>query len=309
MKGRVKMYNSKKGFGFIIGEDFKERFFHISNVEVVDKLSRDAAVEFKPSKNSKGLEATEIKDMSMYESYYYHNIWRKISKVDENTIYFSYLDEELDKGYINGIPEVGDYVFITVLKYIPKEKWGFYQEKYTNVRLIKPNEVGNTIYKDITDHIQQYDEKTNREEFLTIQVKESIKEFSYELIENPREWNSLDKYSDLYVIKKIKNKKHIPNTHHRDEYIHNFCSNHILYGIQETIYSTYGKSLLPTFYVRCLANTIVEVSGFGSGIIPLKEIKPPSRGFNSIYQHHRMSNIVNRANQKGIQKLPGSYVF
>lgn len=43
--GKVKWYNRKKGYGFIVGEDGVDYYFHVSNV-VMDKF-----VGFSPNEN------------------------------------------------------------------------------------------------------------------------------------------------------------------------------------------------------------------------------------------------------------------
>lgn len=63
MRGRVKNINEQKEFGFIIGEDAKEYFFHFSNVLSVDLPTRNAIVDFEPQHNEKGMSAKDIKVM------------------------------------------------------------------------------------------------------------------------------------------------------------------------------------------------------------------------------------------------------
>ncbi|MCL2579562.1 MAG: cold shock domain-containing protein [Oscillospiraceae bacterium] len=48
MKGRVKHYNEQKKFGFILGEDGLDRFFHISGLKSIEQPSLGALVEFVP---------------------------------------------------------------------------------------------------------------------------------------------------------------------------------------------------------------------------------------------------------------------
>ena len=60
MKGRIKMYNENKGFGFILGEDEEDYFFHISKVKSVTDIKRGMIVEFEASSNEKGKLATNI---------------------------------------------------------------------------------------------------------------------------------------------------------------------------------------------------------------------------------------------------------
>ena len=60
MDGRIKMFNEEKGYGFILGVDSNDYFFHISHVKSVSNLSRGTYVHFTPSSGSKGLIALEI---------------------------------------------------------------------------------------------------------------------------------------------------------------------------------------------------------------------------------------------------------
>lgn len=60
MDGRIKMFNEEKGYGFILGVDSNDYFFHISQVKSVSNLSRGTFVHFTPSSGSKGLIALEI---------------------------------------------------------------------------------------------------------------------------------------------------------------------------------------------------------------------------------------------------------
>ena len=54
------MYNDQKKFGFILGEDGADRFFHISNVKSIDVPTQGAVVEFVPAQGEKGLIAKDI---------------------------------------------------------------------------------------------------------------------------------------------------------------------------------------------------------------------------------------------------------
>lgn len=60
MRGRIKKYDSTKGFGFIIGEDNQDYFFHVSNVKTFDQPFEGAMLKFEPKQGEKGLTATEI---------------------------------------------------------------------------------------------------------------------------------------------------------------------------------------------------------------------------------------------------------
>lgn len=60
MLGRIKVYNSDKGFGFIVGEDNQDRFFHISSVKNIGQLNQGATVNFTSIVGEKGLVAKDI---------------------------------------------------------------------------------------------------------------------------------------------------------------------------------------------------------------------------------------------------------
>jgi len=67
MKGKVKWFNVKKGYGFITGEDNIDYFVHHSNVKMEGyrKLSDGQSVEFDPSKNEKGNHAVEVQPLDV----------------------------------------------------------------------------------------------------------------------------------------------------------------------------------------------------------------------------------------------------
>ena len=63
MKGTVKWFNNKKGYGFIIGEDGNEYFAHFSKI-VADgykSLEQNATVEFDKAESENGVCAVNIK--------------------------------------------------------------------------------------------------------------------------------------------------------------------------------------------------------------------------------------------------------
>lgn len=60
MKGRIKTYKEDKGYGFIIGEDQNDYFFHISGIKSMVQVQVGQIVEFKPSTNDKGNVAQNI---------------------------------------------------------------------------------------------------------------------------------------------------------------------------------------------------------------------------------------------------------
>lgn len=60
-KGKVKWFDSVKGYGFITPDgEGKDLFVHISNIQD-EKLENDQAVEFEVVDGKKGPEAIEVK--------------------------------------------------------------------------------------------------------------------------------------------------------------------------------------------------------------------------------------------------------
>ncbi|HOB15581.1 MAG TPA: cold-shock protein [Defluviitoga sp.] len=62
MKGKVKWFDSKKGYGFITGEDGNDVFVHFSAIQMdgYKKLEEDQDVEFEVVKGDKGPQASRV---------------------------------------------------------------------------------------------------------------------------------------------------------------------------------------------------------------------------------------------------------
>jgi len=60
MKGKIKWYNARKGYGFISGEDDTDVFIHSSDVPEGTQLQEDDEVEYEVEKTDKGLKAVNL---------------------------------------------------------------------------------------------------------------------------------------------------------------------------------------------------------------------------------------------------------
>lgn len=60
MNGTVKWFNNKKGYGFIIGEDSKEYFFHHTGLLNNYVPTEKDAVVFETKKGDKGMQAVNV---------------------------------------------------------------------------------------------------------------------------------------------------------------------------------------------------------------------------------------------------------
>ncbi len=63
MKGTVKWYNSRKGYGFIEGEDGKDDFVHRTSVPSGTFLNEGDKVEYECEDSDRGLKAIDIKKL------------------------------------------------------------------------------------------------------------------------------------------------------------------------------------------------------------------------------------------------------
>jgi len=60
--GKVKWFNTQKGFGFIVQEDNKDLFVHFKDVlGGIESLQENDAVEFEVAEGRKGLQAVNVK--------------------------------------------------------------------------------------------------------------------------------------------------------------------------------------------------------------------------------------------------------
>jgi len=63
LKGKIKWYNSRKGYGFISGEDDKDVFVHNTDVPEDTVLNEEDEVEYEVEKTDKGLKAVNIEKL------------------------------------------------------------------------------------------------------------------------------------------------------------------------------------------------------------------------------------------------------
>ncbi|MFI5412817.1 MAG: cold-shock protein [Candidatus Micrarchaeales archaeon] len=61
MRGKVKMFNSERGFGFITGEDGKDVYVHTTAVEGGATLSVGDVVEYEVESGERGPRAKNVK--------------------------------------------------------------------------------------------------------------------------------------------------------------------------------------------------------------------------------------------------------
>ncbi|MCL5427796.1 MAG: cold shock domain-containing protein [Candidatus Marsarchaeota archaeon] len=61
MKGKVKMFNAARGFGFITGDDGKDVYVHVSSVAGGAALATGDSVEYEVEQGDKGPRAKNVK--------------------------------------------------------------------------------------------------------------------------------------------------------------------------------------------------------------------------------------------------------
>ncbi|MDE1768125.1 MAG: cold shock domain-containing protein [Candidatus Micrarchaeota archaeon] len=61
MKGKVKMFNLERGFGFITGEDGKDTYFHKTSIQGGAAISVGDSVEYDVEQGDRGTRAKNVK--------------------------------------------------------------------------------------------------------------------------------------------------------------------------------------------------------------------------------------------------------
>ncbi|OIO22094.1 cold-shock protein [Candidatus Micrarchaeota archaeon CG11_big_fil_rev_8_21_14_0_20_47_5] len=61
MKGKIKMFNPARGFGFITGDDGKDVYVHTSAIEGGVALAVGDAVEYETEQSERGMRAKGVK--------------------------------------------------------------------------------------------------------------------------------------------------------------------------------------------------------------------------------------------------------
>lgn len=63
MKGNIKWYNARKGYGFITGEDGKEIFIHRTALQTEISLNEGDEVQFEVESSERGPQAKNVKKL------------------------------------------------------------------------------------------------------------------------------------------------------------------------------------------------------------------------------------------------------
>lgn len=61
MKGKMKMFNSERGFGFVTGDDGKDAYVHVSSILGGATLMAGDTIEYDVETSDRGLRAKNVK--------------------------------------------------------------------------------------------------------------------------------------------------------------------------------------------------------------------------------------------------------
>jgi cold shock protein len=64
MKGTVKWFNDRKGYGFILGDDEKEIFVHRNSIAEGTNINEGDPVEYEIESSDRGPNATNVKKLN-----------------------------------------------------------------------------------------------------------------------------------------------------------------------------------------------------------------------------------------------------
>jgi cold shock protein len=67
-KGKVKFYNSSKGYGFIVDDDSKKEVF-VHSSGLVDTINQNDTVKFEIEQGKKGLNAVNVEVVAAMQNY------------------------------------------------------------------------------------------------------------------------------------------------------------------------------------------------------------------------------------------------
>lgn len=137
MNGKIKMYNEEKGFGFILGDDENDYFFHISEVKSADDICRGLSVEFTAVEGQKGPVATKIRILDKKSKASKFVTFGDIRIKASNIKNYGIASENQYGVYVYKDSSTSSFLGVHVPKYnksneiiwIDKDEWFFYSSK------------------------------------------------------------------------------------------------------------------------------------------------------------------------------------